>query len=406
MDALEADRIGARLVEGLASLGRVVLYDRRGIGLSDPIIDWSRALVEQWADDLAAVVDQACAKPPVVVTLGDYWGPARLFAGTRSEHLSALILYEPTGPNGGVDLTTSATVRSPVADDDGMDWIETVCPSRADDPLFREWFTSAGRSGASPAIAARIYEPPPLAVIRRLEEAQANITVPTLVLRRPNNLLASSVMPDPVAEVIPRARRVDLPGTDYHWLGEDVDELLAEISHHVIGERRLPAPHRQLQAVLFTDLVRSTERAAELGDRRWRSLLDRHDRSVVQEIGRQGGTVVKTTGDGVLATLPSADAALRAAVAIRTRLAEDDLDVRVGLHVGDVERRGDDLAGVAVHAAARVMALAGAGEILATTPMEMAATGGEHRFELAGDHALKGLRGVWTLYRYLGHDPP
>jgi class 3 adenylate cyclase len=127
---------------------------------------------------------------------------------------------------------------------------------------------------------------------------------------------------------------------------------------------------------------------------------------VVQEIGRQGGTVVKTTGDGVLATLPSADAALRAAVAIRTRLAEDDLDVRVGLHVGDVERRGDDLAGVAVHAAARVMALAGAGEILATTPMEMAATGGEHRFELAGDHALKGLRGVWTLYRYLGHDPP
>jgi class 3 adenylate cyclase len=406
MDALAADPIGARLLEGLAGIGRLVLFDRRGIGLSDPITDWSRALVEQWADDLATVIEQVCLAPPVVVSLGDYWGPARLFAGSQPDRLSALVLYEPTGPSQSVDLTPSVTVGPAAAGQAEVDWIATVCPSRAHDPSFRTWFDAAGRRGASPAVAARLYEAPPPPVVRRLEEAQARITVPTVVLRRPGNLLRSAPEPDAVATAIPRGSRVDLPGADYHWLGEDVDSLLSEISWVVLGERRVPAPDRALQALLFTDLVRSTQQATELGDRRWRAVLDRHDGAIARAVARHGGRVVKSTGDGVLAALPSADGALRAATAIRDGLLGEDLVVRIGLHLGDVERRGEDVAGVTVHAAARVMALAAPGEILVTTPVEAAAVGGRHRFEPAGTHDLKGLPGRWELRRYVGAAGP
>ena len=161
-----------------------------------------------------------------------------------------------------------------------------------------------------------------------------------------------------MATAIPRGQRVDLPGSDYHWLGEDVDVLLAEISRFVTGESVLPEPVRELCAVVFTDLVQSTERAASLGDRRWKDTLDRHDETVSREVTRKGGAVVKMTGDGALAVFPSVDGALLAAQAIRHRLADDGLSVRIGVHVGDVERRGTDVAGIGVHIAARVMAIA------------------------------------------------
>jgi class 3 adenylate cyclase len=393
MDALERDRIGARLVDGLASIGRVVRFDRRGIGLSDPIVDWSVAVVEQWADDLATIVATACPDPPVVVALGDYWGPARLFAARHPAALSALVLYEPTDPAQPIELTPS------VADAPEDDWIARVCPSRADDRAFRDWFDSAGRTGASPSVAARLYDRPPDAVVRRLEVTQPEITVPTLVLRRPDNLLGSPSAPDPVATAIPRGAHVALPGLDYHWLGEDVDSLLAAITQFATGESRLPAPERALCAVLFTDIVGSTERAVVLGDARWKQLLDRHDATIAEEVARNGGTVIKTTGDGVLATLPSADRALRAATSIHERLAATDVRVRIGVHVGDVERRGADVAGVAVHIAARLMALAGPGEVVVSASVPIAVTGTEHRFERLGEHDLRGVPGRWTVYR-------
>ena len=402
MEFLERDRIGARLLDGLATVGRVVLFDRRGIGLSDPITDWSRPLVEQWAEDLAAIVETVCRGVPVVVSLGDYWGPARLFAARHPDALASLVLYEPTGPVQPVDLsrvvvTEAVTAHSDAGRED--DWIQRVCPSRSDDRAFREWFDAAGRTGASPGVAARIYEPPPEECIRELVTAQARIVVPTLVLRRPNNLISSPDPPDPVASAIPNGRRVDLAGSDYHWLGEDVDSLLAEISRFATGESRLPTPQRSLCAVLFTDIVSSTEHATRLGDARWKTILDRHDTAITEEVERNGGVIVKTTGDGVLATLPSADRALRAAEAIRARLRSDGLRVRIGVHVGDVECRGDDVAGVAVHIAARVMALAGPGEIAVTASVPIAVTGTDHRFELDGDHELKGVPGTWTIFR-------
>jgi class 3 adenylate cyclase len=303
-------------------------------------------------------------------------------------------LYEPTGP-------ASPIAFSPSLLSGAEDWIARICPSRADDQAFREWFDLAGRSGASPAIAARLYERPPDECVARLVDAHARITAPVLVLRRPENLLGSAPRPDPVADAVPDGRRVDLSGSDFHWLGEDVDEILAAVSRFVTGEHRLPEPERVLCAVLFTDLVGSTERAADLGDARWRTLLDRHDGAIADEVGARGGVVVKTTGDGVLATFPSVHQSLRAAAAIHDRLRADGLRVRVGIHVGDIERRGDDVAGIAVHVAARVMSHADAGETLVTEPVAIAVRGAGHEFEPAGDHELKGVSGSWSLARWV-----
>ena len=391
MEFLERDRVGRRLLDGLAAIGRVVLFDRRGIGLSDPITDWSRPLVEQWAEDLGAIVAAACSGAPVVVALGDYWGPARLFAADHSDLIAGLVLYEPTGPGSGVDLTTEFD----------EDWIGRVCPSRADDDAFVEWFNAAGRTGASPGVAARIYEPPPVQCIARLTACQSGISVPTLVLRRPGNLLGSATYPDPVASQISGAVRVDLPGHDYHWLGNDVDSLIVEISRFITGGHQLPTPERDLRAVMFTDLVGSTERLAMLGDVRWKALLDHHDAEIQLAVAHNGGVVIKTTGDGVLATFASADRALCAAQRIRRGFAADELGVRAGIHVGDVERRGDDVAGIAVHIAARVMSLAGTGEVVVTGSVPIAAAGTDHAFEDAGDHTLKGVPGTWKLFRVL-----
>ncbi len=401
MDFLERDRVGARLLDGLGEIGRLVLFDRRGIGLSDPITDWSVPLVEQWAEDLSAVVETVCVGRPVVVSLGDYWGPARLFAARHPDALRALVLYEPIGPVFSVDLATPVLQRRTQDGDDRpeSDLISRVCPSRADDRDFRDWFETAGRVGASPSIAARIYDRPPEHVVAMLAESHPAIDVPTLVLRRPANLMGSPPLPDPVAVEIPLGTRVDLPGVDFHWLGEDVDSLLAEISEFVTGESRLPPAERELRAILFTDLVGSTDRATSAGDARWTAILDRHDATIARAIARHGGVVVKTTGDGVLATLPSADRALLAAHRIHADLERDALKARIGIHVCDVERRGHDIAGVGVHVAARVMALAGPGEIFVTGSVPIAATGTEHRFDVVGDCKLKGVPGTWTIFR-------
>ena len=395
-----------RLLDGLAAIGRLVLFDRSGIGLSDPITDWSRPPVEQWTEDLDLIVNTVCKRAPVVVSLGDYWGPARLFAGRNTTALSALVLYEPTGPAGGVDLSRVQAELSFSAEPRSGDLIATVCPSRSEDRLFRQWFDDAGHAGASPGTARRFLAPPPAPYIDVLIAAQKQISVPTLVLRRPGHLLGSHRGDDPVATQIPGARCVHIGSADYHWLGEDIDSILHEVSRFVTGHSRLPSPERVLCAVLFTDLVGSTERAYQLGDARWKSLLERHDRLITDEVERRGGRIVKTTGDGVLATLQSADRALRAAAAIRDGLSAQGLSVRIGVHVGDVERRANDVAGMGVHLAARVMSLAGPGEVFVTASVPMAVAGSHHRFELVGNRTLKGVPEEAAVFREIRPDDP
>jgi class 3 adenylate cyclase/pimeloyl-ACP methyl ester carboxylesterase len=389
-----------RFLEGLRGIGRVVIFDRRGIGLSDPIVDWERPILEQWADDLATVVEASGVRDPTVVSWDGY-GVATRFAARYPERLRMLVVHHPQLPAGedgwdGWVATRLGLMRDNVAGRQA-DVIEWVAPSRAADASFRDWYARAGRMGASPATAARIWES--IFDSRPRDQLLAEIETPTLVLHRRDAHWARAEDVRASAALINSATIVELDGADHFPFLGDVDGLVAEIANFVVGERRLPPPQRMLAAIMFTDLVGSTERAAQLGDARWKSVLDRHDLAVRAAVGAGGGTIVKTTGDGVLAVLPSTGAALRAADRVRQALRADELQVRVGVHVGDIDRRGDDVSGMGVVVAARVMAKSGAGEILVTASVLAAITGQSAEFEPLGVHELKGVPGEWELYR-------
>lgn len=387
-----------RMLDGLRGLGRVVLFDRRGVGLSDPVPDWERPILDQWADDLATVVAAASVHDAVVVSLEGY-GVGSRFAALHPEHVSRLVLYDPIAmPDGEWDAFRAERLGSIQKNMTGeIDVLEMMAPSRATDPTFRDWFERAGRAGASPASARRIWES--IMTSRPSEQLLDRVTVPTLVLHRRESKLSIDDVLAHVATLIPSATLVEVEGRDAFAFVGDVDSLVAEIGHFLLGERRLPPPQRLLSGVLFTDLVGSTERAVSLGDADWKALLDRHDLAVRAAVGRSGGSVVKTTGDGVLALLPSAAGCLRAAAAVIRDLAVEGLEVRIGVHVGDIDRRGDDVSGLAVNIAARVMSKAGTGEVVVTAMVVGAVAGQSVAFESIGAHDLKGVPGSWELFR-------
>jgi class 3 adenylate cyclase len=224
------------------------------------------------------------------------------------------------------------------------------------------------------------------------------VVAPTLVLHRRDNSFVPAEVLALARERIPHAVVVELEGCDHFPFVGDVDAFVAEIAAFV-GEPRLPPPQRLVSVVLFTDLVDSTKRAALLGDEGWKSVLNRHDSVVRSIVGRCGGMVIKTTGDGVLALLPSAGVCLRAATAIRRELSAEGLEVRIGVHVGDIDHRGDDVSGLAVNIASRAMSKAAAGEIVATVSVVAAVAGQTTTFEPLGSHTLKGVPGEWELFR-------
>ena len=399
MDALFEDPVAVRFLEGLAQCGRLVVFDRRGIGLSDPPADSGRLTAERWCDDLEAVIATAQLERPVLV--GSMLGssPAVVYCDRHSDGVASLVLVEPTPPF----PFDRSSIREQIEGE--IDSVTIVCPSRADEPGFREWFDRAGRLGASPGIAERSYLAGTEAETRRFWETALRIRVPTVVLRRPASRWSPVPRHDPFVTLVPGAVRVDLPGEDLAHFGGEVDALLAEIAHFLTGERHAPTPERVLTAILYTDLVASTNRAITLGDARWKRVLDRHDEASRACVGRRGGTVIKTTGDGVLAVLPSAANAFRAARDLRAALLEEDLVVRVAIHVGDVDRRADDISGVAVVIAARILGLAAAGEILASSVAVGATTGEPIQFEPRGEHSLKGIPGTWPLFTMAAPTP-
>jgi class 3 adenylate cyclase len=368
MDAWLDDRVGRRLLDGLCRLGRVAVFDRRGIGLSDPLDRDETELRIGWSHDLEAVIDAAEMAAPVVVAL-NMVDPAVLLAARAPERVRSLVAYEPNvpwctvGSDGGLDQAVAAEGLRHLGEEQEVDIVGLTCPSRADEPGFRTWFDRAGQSGASPAVARRLYARPGDDEIATLEAAYRSLAVPTVVLRRRRASLLSDAV---VEHLFPGIDQIDLPGRDNLFIGEEVDALLAETARFVAGHVVLPEPSRRVEAILFTDLVESTRRAQAMGDDRWRSLLTAHDDRVGRIVEHHGGRIVKSTGDGVVGLLPSASSALRSATRIRDALAEDGLAVRIGVHVGDVDTRGDDVSGLAVHIAARIMALAEAGEILAS----------------------------------------
>jgi class 3 adenylate cyclase len=391
MDALFEDPVAVRLLEGLVVLGRLVLFDRRGIGLSDPPADLVGPVTAQWCEDLEAVVGAAELVRPVLVAGRSSAAMAILYADRHPDDVASIVLHEPSSPRLDRDL-----IRGQFAGE--YDSVTMFCPSRADEPGFRDWFKRAGQVGASPRMAERAYAGMNDDESREIEDAAARVQVPTLVVRRPAHRLSPSPEADPIMALMPGAQRVDIPGEDLMVFGGEVDALLAEITRFVTGETQIPTPERTLAAVLYSDLVASTGRATALGDTRWKRLLDRHDQIADSCVARRGGTIIKTMGDGILATFPSAHSAVCAAQELRTRLVAEGLSVRVGIHVGDIDRRGDDISGVGAAIGARILNLARPNEILASSTAVQAATGERHNFELRSEHELKGVTGTWQLF--------
>jgi class 3 adenylate cyclase len=394
MEMLPEDPMANRLLEGLAGLGRLVVFDRRGIALSDPITDWDTPMREQWADDLAAVIEEAGCHAPTVFS----WMPqpvARTCSVRYPGLIGRLVLFNPGSPYTDADAEWVSEFRERVSRilSGTAEDFDRGFPNRWHDPAFREWFDGAGRAGASPRQAERLTEKtfldPPF--------DNAQVTTPTLVVTRVHpNLFVPEEFFGRAARQIPDARHIALPAGDAYPIGAGVDDIIAEISRFLTGDARLPAPERRLCAILFTDLVGSTRRAEAVGDAAWKRLLDRHDAVNRTAVTRRGGEVIKTTGDGVLALLPSATAAIEAAKTIRAQLRDEDLEVRIGIHLGEIDRRGEDVSGLAVNIAARIMSSAEPDQILASAIV--AQTTDAAPFTSLGTRTLKGLAGNWDLF--------
>ena len=392
-ESLQQDRVAARFMAGLASLGRLVVFDKRGVGLSDPMTDWERSAQEQWAEDLCAVIEAAGLERAVVVSW-EPWGVARFAAARRPELFGSMVLLNPTRSTRGLAAVLGNS-DGPTVPTRSVE--EMMFPSRIDDPDFQEWLARAGRSGASPATAARMWG--------HILSYPTSLTPPGLDVRTLVVHNRDSINTEPhvraVADKIPGATFVQIPGPDTYPIAGDVDALVAEIAQFVTGAPSGLAPQRIIAAVLFTDLVDSTRRAVDVGDQQWRDLLDVHDQAVQRCVLHHGGRVVKYTGDGVLALLPSATAALSTSESIREHLAERGLHIRVGVHVGDVDVRGEDVSGLTVNIAARIMGRAERDETLVSESVRSATIGSGLAFDEAGVAELKGIPEPFALHRWL-----
>jgi DNA-binding SARP family transcriptional activator/pimeloyl-ACP methyl ester carboxylesterase len=393
-----------RFVRRLAMFARVILFDKRGAGLSDPIGD--AETLEERMDDIRAVMDAAGSQRADLFGWSDGAVIATVFGASRPDRVSAIVLYGSCARTTAAEGYPWGLVRETqpwLEEADAELWgrglsLSAVAPSRFEDKAFVRWWGRFERQSMSPKIMR--------ATVRLNSEVDIravlpSVRVPTLVLHRTGDVL-------PVegarwlAGQIPGARFVELPGDDHWpWLS-DPDEIIDEVEEFLTGERRDREPDRALATVLFTDIVGSTERATELGDRRWRDLLDQHDRLIRRELGRYHGREVKTTGDGVLATFDGPGRGINCAQAICARARTLGIEVRAGLHTGECELRDGDVGGIAVHIGARVAGLARPGEVLVSSTVKDLVVGSGLIFADRGDHSLKGAPGEWRLYAVAG----
>lgn len=387
-------------VERLASFSRLILFDKRGTGMSDPTV--GVATLEERMDDVRAVMDAAGSEQAALFGVSEGGPMSLLFAATYPERTRALVLYGAIprwlrAPNYPPGLPEAAHER--VVDVLEAGWgtgvgLEGFAPSRADDEGFRAGWARLERLGASPGAMQRIMEMMKDIDVRHV---LPTVSVPTLVLHRRDERVVPVEAARYIAERIEGARLIELPGED-HIPFVDPDQILDPVEEFLTGQRPEPRVDRALATVLFTDIVGSTERTAEVGDRRWRELLDAHDRAIRAELDRHRGREVNTTGDGFLATFDGPARAIRCAAAIREAARRVGLEVRAGLHTGELEVRNGDVTGIAVDIGARVAGLAEPGEVLVSRTVTDLVAGSGLAFADRGEHELKGVPGHWGLY--------
>ncbi len=389
----------AAYFERLAAFSRLILFDRRGTGVSDPL---PRApTLEEQMDDVVAVMDAAGSERAAVYAQLEGGAMAALFAATHPERTRALILYEAMprmawAPD--YDWAVRPEERQAMLERPWGDGsrIMALAPSAAGNPRFRRWFARLERGAASPTTAAQLMMMNAQVDVRAvLPQVQA----PTLVLHRAHDTFVDIRHSRFLAEHIPRARLVELPGSEAITFGDADGPLIEEVEEFLTGARTVAEPQRVLATVMFGDIVGSTERAAELGDRRWRELLESFSAAYERELRRFRGRTVKALGDGVLATFDGPARAIRCAQAIGgVAQSEFGLELRAGMHAGEVEVIGDDIGGIAVHIAARILGCAGPGELVVSGTVKDLVVGSGIEFEDRGEQELRGVPGPWRLW--------
>jgi class 3 adenylate cyclase len=358
----------ARSLERLGSFARVINFDKRGTGLSDRVPVEQLPTLEQRMDDVRAVMDAAASERAVLFGHSEGGPMCALFAAAYPQRTEGLVVYgsfavrrwHPDYPWAPTPEERERHVRSVKDGWGGIVHLPDLAPGVMGDEEFRDWWARYLRSSASPAAAAALTSMNSHADVRAV---LPTIGVPTLIIHRSGDRRADVRGARWMAEQIPGARYAELPGED-HLIWADPDPIFDLVEEFVTGVPAAEVPDRVLVTVLFTDIVESTETAAAVGDDAWRRLLDRHDEMVRRYVQRYQGREVKSTGDGFLAVFDGPARAVRCAQAIVDAVTALDLQVRAGVHTGEVERRGDDIGGVAVHVGARVAAVASGGEVL------------------------------------------
>ncbi len=392
---------------GLAAFSTLILLDKRGTGLSDRVI--GVPTLEERMDDVRAVMNAVGSEQAALLGGSEAAPITALFAATYPERVTGLVMVAPfvkwsateEFPWGFSDETQQSLLhyveRSWGTGLSGELWF---APSLADDPRAREWVGKVECATGTPSAMATQLAMNALIDIRPV---LGTISAPTLVIHRTHDTVVDVHHGRYCAEHIPGARFVELPGVDHWWWVGDAGAVLDEIQEFLTGRRHQPEIERVLKTVLFTDIVGSTELASKLGDQRWRELLDMHDRAIRRELAQFRGEEINTTGDGFLASFDGPARAIRCAQAIAACAPRLGIEIRAGLHTGECELRGDDLAGIAVHVGARVAALANAGEVLVTSTVRDLVAGSGIGFVERGRYALKGVTGEWELLAVEDH---
>jgi class 3 adenylate cyclase len=401
VEYLWEERSMRAVLERLTTFARVITFDRRGSGLSDPLA--GAPTLEEQMDDVLAVMDAAGSERAAIVGTLEGGPMSALFAATYPERCSALVLYATFAravwaPDYEFAWTKEerAAHLTHLVEHWGEGLVASgVAGSAAHDPGFREWAGRLERLAASPGTIARIFD-----LIGEIDvrEVLPSIRVPTLVMHRREDDFIKVEHSRYIATRIPGARYVELEGSDHIMAAGDSESVLGEIEEFLTGSRHEREPDRMLATVMFTDIVGSTEKAAKMGDRDWLFLLERHDALMRQALQRHRGREVKRTGDGFLATFDGPARAIRCAASVAEAMGSLGIQVRAGLHTGELEVMDGDLGGLAVHIAARVMDRAQAGEVLVSNTVKDLVVGSGIDFDDRGEHELRGVPGEWRLF--------
>jgi class 3 adenylate cyclase len=394
----------ARLLRRLSSFARLIQFDRRGTGLSDPVPVDALPDLETQVDDVIAVLDAAESERPAVLGVSDGNFVAMLLAATHPDRCRALALYAPAAmqlaaPDHPIGFTLEFVEETIQLMTDGLlqggGGLEWLAPSRVGDERFEAQLARLQRSALRPGAIGHYYRQSMLSDIRPI---LPTIQAPTLVIHRTEDRIMPVALGREVADLIPGAKFVELPGTDALPFSGDTDRIVEEVEEFLTGAHTGAEFERILATLVFTDIVDSTSVAARVGDRAWRDLLDQHNELVRGELDRFKGREIATTGDGFLATFDGPGKAVRCGLSITGAAATLGIRVRAGVHTGEVDVREADIGGLAVHIAARVAALAAPGEVLVSSTVKDLLVGSGIEFEGRGEHALKGVPETWRLF--------